>query len=179
MTRNTPASADTLPGLGPTSEESNVPKASTAAKFGDPRLPSRFWEKVAVQPDGCWRWTAAKNRNGYSKFFWNGTTPSAHAVAYKALIGDLREGFQVDHRCHDPNTCRGEECLHRLCVNPAHLAAVTRAENMSIGRARRAKSEKTLSVHQEEKVHQKRDTASAGWRQVKPKKTNKLGKQHK
>ena len=32
------------------------PDSTTPPLFGDPRLPARFWEKVEVQPNGCWLW---------------------------------------------------------------------------------------------------------------------------
>jgi sugar lactone lactonase YvrE len=35
----------------------------SSVEFGDPRLPLRFWEKVQVDPSGCWIWTSTKYRS--------------------------------------------------------------------------------------------------------------------
>lgn len=45
--------------------------------------------------------------------------------------GFLTPGLQVDHTCHeaDASCPGGVGCLHRLCVNPAHLEEVTNREN--------------------------------------------------
>ena len=92
--------------------------------FGDPRLPDRFWSKVAPCPmSGCWLWIAA-TVNGYGKTGggprgdrWNAR---AHRYSYVALVGDVPVGLDLDHLCRV-----------RCCVNPAHLEPVTRAVNMA------------------------------------------------
>lgn len=90
--------------------------------FGDPRLPSRFWAKVAVSEDGCWRWTAALHGFGYGMFWLGGKMERAHRAAYVALVGPIPPGLELDHLCRV-----------RACCNPLHLEAVTRRENILRG----------------------------------------------
>jgi hypothetical protein len=86
-------------------------------KYGDPRLPERFWEKVEVEGD-CWRWCGTLKRSGYGQFWLNGKMHSAHRVTYRTLVGEIPDGLCCDHLCRNP-----------ACVNPAHLEAVTPREN--------------------------------------------------
>lgn len=97
-----------------------------------PTTEERFWAKVdRSDPDACWRWTAAINRGGYGVFGSGANTATAHRVAYKFKIGPIPEGLDLDHLCHtrDVSCDEGDLCLHRRCVNPAHLEPVTRSEN--------------------------------------------------
>lgn len=79
-------------------------------KFGDERLPARFWSKVQVDTvTGCWIWTAGCNRQG-SGMFWDGEeSVYVHRFAYEALVGPIPVGRHLRRRCDDPD-----------CMNPAH-----------------------------------------------------------
>lgn len=81
-----------------------------------------FWRYVEKDgPNGCWLWLASVQPNGYARSpvppDWN-----AHRVAYRALVGDIPDGMQIDHLCRV-----------RHCCNPAHLELVTPAENTRRG----------------------------------------------
>ena len=89
---------------------------ATDVKFGDERLPERFWSKVVQSVDGCWRWTASTNGRGYGQFGIGGRKGGnmlAHRFAYQALVGEIGDGAMLHH-----------ECKNKLCVLPAHLEQV-------------------------------------------------------
>jgi len=101
-----------------------------------PSVLARFWSKVNKNAlGGCWLWTPPVNRWGYGQF----TAKSrfqAHQFAYLITHGALPEGLEIDHTCHnqDAQCAGGVTCLHRRCVNPDHLEAVTHRKNMLRGK---------------------------------------------
>lgn len=78
----------------------------------------RYWEKVDKTGE-CWLWTAYCTTDGYGQFRHDGKMIYSHRLAFEWGHGEIPEGMQVDHRCHQRN-----------CVRPAHLRLVTNAQNM-------------------------------------------------
>ena len=77
-----------------------------------------------VTPQECWEWQGYIDRNGYGKAY----DPSAergsrldwaHRVSYRFHRGPIPDGLELDHECQNPP-----------CINPDHLAAVTRSEHV-------------------------------------------------
>lgn len=123
--------------------------------FGDPRLPAaRFWAMVKRNKNGCWHWAGPVGKDGYAHISGvitsgghRGSMP-IHRFVYTKLVEELpaRRGepghLQVDHECHNRSkSCPGgRTCLHRRCVNPAHLRAVTARTNTLAGKTLPAKN---------------------------------------
>jgi len=85
----------------------------------------RFWSKVEyLGPDECWLWKAGKLGHGYG-MVWNNqknTNVAAHRTAYELMVGEIPDGLTIDHLCRN-----------RACVNPNHMEAVSRGENVLRG----------------------------------------------
>jgi hypothetical protein len=84
----------------------------TAVAYGDPRVPQRLWDKVEIQPDGCWLWTGARwgYQKRYGAAFYERFTWRAQRLFYTLLVRPVADTEHVHH-----------ECRNGLCVNPAHL----------------------------------------------------------
>lgn len=96
----------------------NLPVVSTT-------LPFRFLLKIAIKASGCWHWLGAKwGLPGYlygQIRLGDGSAKriTAHRFAYIHANGPIPDDLDVDHLCNN-----------KLCVNPAHLEAVTHRENI-------------------------------------------------
>lgn len=100
-----------------------------------PIAPSvRFWKMVDTSggPDACWPWMGWTSKWGYGGFGLSyGNSVVSHRFAYTDAVGPIPEGLDIDHRCHETDTCAGGvTCPHRRCCNPRHLQPATRSENL-------------------------------------------------
>lgn len=77
----------------------------------------------SVRDGGCLRWTRSHNPEGYGQVSVAGIWRLVHRVAYELWVGPIPEDLTIDHVL-----ARG--CVHRDCLEPTHLEAVTNAENV-------------------------------------------------
>lgn len=79
-----------------------------------PPLTAQTVDQYLDQTGDCWLWIGRRDRKGYGRH----TNEVAHRATWKALVGPIPDGFQLDHLCSNPP-----------CCNPAHLEPVTPEEN--------------------------------------------------
>lgn len=84
-----------------------------------------------MRTDACWLWLGARCTKGYGQISELGSLVLVHRAMYEAHHGPIPTGKVIDHTCHDPAVCVGGPCVHRACVNPAHLTATTNEQNLA------------------------------------------------
>lgn len=94
-------------------------------------FPPRFRAKVKIDNSGCWLWTGHTvfppkyPQHKYGQYYLRslghgrGFFVKAHRFSYAFAKGPIPKGLEIDHICNV-----------KLCVNPAHLRAVTHKENV-------------------------------------------------
>lgn len=118
--------SDSIPAA---STESRCTVVQTDASGADKGARRRFFEKVRkrgpAHPSNpslgrCWIWTGACRRRGYGVFWFDGRGVSSAQWSWSlANKAAFPAGFDSMHSCDRPK-----------CVNPAHIAPGTRADNM-------------------------------------------------
>jgi hypothetical protein len=87
------------------------------------------FDRVEVDPGplGCWFYTGPHRTGGYGVH----AGQQAHRVAYAAVWGPIPPGHDVAHECADLRALLGMDAtVSRRCVNPVHLAAMPRRQNL-------------------------------------------------
>ncbi len=82
--------------------------------------------RVVVNESGCWLWQGSLSKSGYASIWVAGKKQRAHRVLWELTNGPIADGLELDH-------VRERGCVHRHCINPAHLEPVTHHENLLRG----------------------------------------------
>lgn len=99
-----------------------------------PPLRDRIIDGSIPEPNsGCWLWdgkitTRSRGGDVRGQLSVGDKTAFAYRASYQAFRGPIPRGLEIDHLCRVP-----------LCVNPAHLEAVTHKVNQERGRGSRTR----------------------------------------
>jgi hypothetical protein len=91
-----------------------------------PLVADRWVEEDRGFESPCWVWQGAPDGYGYGRIVRKGRYWGAHRVSYLQRVGPIPKGYELHHRCEV-----------KLCVNPAHLLALTPEEHQAVHDASR------------------------------------------
>lgn len=86
----------------------------------------RISTSVWIDPETeCWVWQGFLDEDGYpgKTVSLSGKIQTAHRSSYESFVGEIPNGFHIDHLCRN-----------RACVNPEHLEPVSVQENIKRGK---------------------------------------------
>jgi hypothetical protein len=71
-----------------------------------------IFKRLEQTPLGCLVWRGSKTQDGYGLVGWGGKKMLVHRVVYGLVNGEIPEGLEVSHSCHNPS-----------CAEITHLRA--------------------------------------------------------
>lgn len=83
----------------------------------------RLVRRTEFEDDGCWLWTGYRDRKGYGRINLNYHLVGTHRLGYELLVGEIPDGYELDHLCRTT-----------ACWRPEHLEPVTGYENILRGK---------------------------------------------
>lgn len=84
--------------------------------------PEGFHSQTGESLGPCHIWVPCASQGGYGQIRIRGVLRFAHTIMFEEANGPVPVGLELDHLCRV-----------RRCCNPAHLEAVTHAENIRRG----------------------------------------------
>jgi hypothetical protein len=76
-------------------------------------------QRYAIDANGCWVYTGAKDKFGYGIFYYKQASYKAHRISWYLVNGEIEDRKVLDHLCRN-----------KSCINPNHLEAVNQLENV-------------------------------------------------
>ena len=101
-------------------------------------MAEKFSARYAVAETGCWEWTAAKDKDGYGAFLFDGKMWRAPIASLLIHGRPVPPGMYACHKCDNPG-----------CVNPDPLYAGTPSQTVADMIRRRRNNPKRKLTAQE------------------------------